>query len=164
MLIFNILNILGYSHVSKINNYIYLGNINISQDKSFLEKNSIDVVVNCSKDIPFLTNKTKNYRIAVDDNLSHSSIIIMFRYLKNLIPIINHHLLNNKTILIHCRAGMQRSATFLSGLLMYNLKISKNKSIAMIKKKRKIAFLPYLNFNLAINEYETYLLNNSHLE
>lgn len=161
MFIFNLLNILGYSHVSKINNYIYLGNINISQNKSFLEKNSIDVVVNCSKDIPFLSNITKNYRIAVDDNLSHSSIIIMFRYIKKLIPIINKHLLKKETILIHCRAGMQRSATFLAALLMYNLKLSKNKTINLIRKKRKIAFLPYANFNLVLDEYENYLLKKN---
>ena len=87
----------------------------------------------------------------------------MFRYLKKLIPIVNNHLLKKDTILIHCRAGMQRSATFLAALLMYNLKLSKNKTINLIRKKRRMAFLPYANFNLVIHEYENYLIKNSFL-
>jgi len=163
MFIFDILNLFGYSHVSKINNNIYLGNINISQNEGFIKQHNIKVIVNCSKDIPFSSKNTKNYRISVDDNLSHSSIIIMFRYLKKLIPLINNHLLKKDTILIHCRAGMQRSATFLAALLMYNLKLPKNKTINLIRKKRNISFLPYANFNLSLTEYENYLIKNDFL-
>ena len=87
----------------------------------------------------------------------------MFRYLKKLIPLINNHLLKKDTILIHCRAGMQRSATFLAALLMYNLKLPKNKTINLIRKKRNISFLPYANFNLSLTEYENYLIKNDFL-
>ena len=46
---------------------LWIGNILNSSNKEFLSK--IDIVINCSKNIAFSSNKTKNLRIPIDDNL-----------------------------------------------------------------------------------------------
>ena len=158
MLLFNILSYFGYKHYNKINNNIYIGNINIAQNTDFIKNNYITTIINCSKDIPFYHNHTKNYRIPVNDDLSTASIILMTHYLKHLIPIINNHLNNGEILFIHCRAGMQRSATFLAGLLMYRYKLDKPSAITLIKNKRSICFFPSGNFNISLDIYSNYLL------
>ena len=53
MLLFNILSHFGYKHYSKINNNIYIGNINTAQNTNFIKNNNITTIINCSKNIPF---------------------------------------------------------------------------------------------------------------
>ena len=158
MLLFNILSHFGYKHYNKINNNIYIGNINTAENTDFITNNNISIVINCSKDIPFYTSHTKNYRIPVNDDLSTASIILMTHYLKYVIPKINNHLNNGEILLIHCRAGIQRSATFLAGLLMYRYKLDKLTAITTIRNKRSICFLPSGNFNISLDIYSNYLL------
>ena len=158
MLLFNILSYFGYKHYNKINDNIYIGNINTSQNSEFIKNNNIIIIINCSKDIPFYSNHTKNYRIPVNDDFSTYSIVRMTYYLKYLIPLINNHLNNGEILFIHCRAGMQRSATFLAGLLMYHYKLNKLTAIKLIRNKRSICFLPSGNFNISLDIYSNYLL------
>jgi len=157
MLLFDILSYFGYKHYDKINNNIYIGNINTAQNTDFIKNNNISIIINCSKDIPFYYNHTVNYRIPVNDDLSTASIVLMTHYLKHLIPIINNHLNKGEILFIHCRAGMQRSATFLAGLLMYHYKLDKHAVITLIKNKRFVCFLPSGNFNISLDIYSNYL-------
>ena len=158
MLLFNILSYFGYKHYTKINSNIYIGNINAAQNNDFIKNNAITTIINCSKEIPFYQNHTKNYRIPLNDDLSIASIVLMTHYLKHLTPIINNHLNNGEKLFIHCRAGMQRSATFLAGLLMYRYKLDKQAAITLIRNKRYICFLPSGNFNISLDIYGNYLL------
>jgi len=83
--------------------------------------------------------------------------MFMVDYLKKLSPILNEHLEKNDNILIHCRCGMQRSATIMAGLLMYRYRITKWQAIKIIKSHRFIAFIPAPNFNLSLDIYERFL-------
>ena len=158
--IINLLKKLNYKDYSKINEYIYLGNIYSSQNLNFIKENNITVIVNCSKNINFINYKNVfKYRVNLDDDLSYNSICLMCFYMRDLIPIINEHINKKHKILIHCRAGMQRSAAFLAALLMYRYKFSKSEAVKIIKNKRFIAFLPQPNFNLSLDLYEKYIIS-----
>lgn len=148
-----------YTDYTKYNKYIYLGNIYAAQNNDFLKKNDISVIVNCSKDIEFskLSSIQYKYRININDNTSIQSIQYMSLYMKYLIPIINDHINKKKKVLIHCRAGMQRSAAFLAALFMYRYNINKVMSMYFINKKRIFAFFPLSNFSLSLDIYENYL-------
>ena len=124
---------------------LYLGNYQSSY-KQNLEKNKIDIVINANKDLPFYSDKTKNIRIDIDDDLSMSSIIRMVYYLKHILPFINHQLRNKKRILIHCYAGMQRSAVIVAGYLIKYRNYNIDEAIEYIRGKRPIAFRPGVNF------------------
>lgn len=85
----------------------------------------------------------------------------MSLYMKKLIPIINNHINNKQKILIHCRAGMQRSAAVVAALLMYRYNIEKNFAMNIVRYKRSCAFLPLPNFNLSLHLYQNYLQNKN---
>jgi protein-tyrosine phosphatase len=146
--------------VCEILSNLWLGNIVSAKNSRFFIENNINVVVNCSKDIPFYHNNTKNYRISIHDNLEEEEINKFYDYLNKIIPLIHDHLLNNDKILVHCYAGKQRSASIICCYLMKYGNMTLKQSIESIKSKRLIAFTPYINFKDALIKYET-LINNS---
>ena len=54
---------------------IWVGNYNAAKDPVFMQSNNITVVVNATKDLPFLNiTTTTKYRVPVDDNLEEEEI------------------------------------------------------------------------------------------
>ena len=94
--------------------------------------------------------------------MSYTSVSKMVLLLKQIVPILNKHMDKNKTILIHCRAGAQRSATVMASLFMYRYKLTKWRAIQLIRSHRLVAFLPMPNFIQSLDIYENYLNINSH--
>lgn len=133
--------------MSEILPRLWLGNINDSQSDNFLKKNRINVIVNCTKDLSFNPHFTGyKYRIPVDDNLEVDQILAMIGFLAEILPIIHRHYKHGDNILIHCYAGIQRSAIVtLSYLYEYHLQNAKS-AYNHIKRRRPIAFTPYMNF------------------
>ena len=149
---------------------LWLGNVRASQDEDFIRRENIDVIFNCSKDLPFLYeerryssttkdlpfmfNMPKQYRVPVDDNLQEEEI----RNIELWSPEIAHKLLTmyNKghTILVHCYAGMQRSAACVAILLIALKHIRAEDAMNYIRSRRPVAFQPRANFGRAIAFFE----------
>lgn len=160
MIFYKLLTNLGYKSYNKITNQIFIGDCVSSKNRDFLKKNNINVVVNCSKNFKFIKNiSIKKYRVNLHDDMCYSTILLMIKYLKILSPILNKHIENGDNILIHCRCGMQRSATILAGLLMFRYRISKWQAMHIIKAKRFITFLPNANYGLSLDLYEKFLFD-----
>lgn len=126
------------------NGNLWLGNVTAALDLNFLVDNNIEVIINCSPDIPFideildpehLCKQNKNYcrlnnldkfRIPVFDSLLPHDIYKMEQYLPLVLPFILQKLLKEKkNVLVHCHGGIQRSACVISALL-YVLKDCEN--------------------------------------
>jgi predicted protein tyrosine phosphatase len=60
----------------------------------------------------------------------------------------------NRPILIHCHAGMQRSPAVTAMFLMVLYKMGVDQSKAYIKQRRPIAFFPSANFERSIRGFE----------
>ena len=133
---------------------LWLGNVRASQDEDFIQRENIDVIFNCSKDLPFMFNMPKQYRVPVDDNLQEEEI----RNIELWSPEIAHKLLTmyNKghTILVHCYAGMQRSAACVAILLIALKHIRADDAMNYIRSRRPVAFQPRANFGRAIAFFE----------
>jgi len=157
MKFYNIIQKLGYKSYNKINDNLYIGDYLSALDTTFFKTNKINVVVNCSKNLKFTDLNVVKYRVFLNDDMQYASVMFMVDYLKKLSPILNEHLEKNDNILIHCRCGMQRSATIMAGLLMYRYRITKWQAIKIIKSHRFIAFIPAPNFNLSLDIYERFL-------
>lgn len=133
-----------FSHSTLIIPRLWLGDCNASMDKDFLKTNNINVVINCTPYLPFYTEvhkdintdnddkddedeiKTLNIRLSVYDSQLEKDIILMEQYLYVILPkLIELYNDNDNNILIHCRAGKQRSAIVVSALL-FALTIKKN--------------------------------------
>jgi protein-tyrosine phosphatase len=137
---------------------LWLGNVRASQDEDFMRRENIDVIFNCTKDLPFLNEERrstpKQYRVPVDDNLEEEEI----RNMELWSPEIAHKLLtqynNGHTILVHCYAGMQRSAACVAMLLIALKHMTAQEAMKYIKERRPVAFQPRANFGRAIHSFE----------
>lgn len=147
--------------MSKILENLWLGNYRDALNDQFINENEINVVVNCTPNLPFHNKISFKYRIPINDDLQDESMTKMFVAMNHLIPILVKHINRGDKILIHCFAGMQRSAILTLGLLTA---ISFNKTFANgiitqeslenyinnIKKYmvdcRPIVFTPGMNF------------------
>tara|TARA_B100000795_G_C22576553_1_gene352116 strand:- start:96 stop:575 length:480 start_codon:yes stop_codon:yes gene_type:complete len=140
-------------HIINLGGNIWLGNHISALDDDFLQKNQITTVINCSKKLPFSKLIQHRYRIPVDDDYTFSSVIELKKILPLIHKKITQHVIHKKeNILIHCRAGVQRSATTVCYFLMKELKWTKEYAMYYITSKRYIAFKPFVNFNLALDD------------
>jgi len=142
----------SYSSANEVLPGLWLGNIIDSQNKGFLKK--IDVVINCSKDIAFSVPYTNNIRIPIEDDLQKTEMVKLYTMLPDITRKMHDYLANNKTILIHCYAGKQRSAAVIVAYCIRYLDLSLNDAVILLKTRRKIVFTPFLNFKSALVLFE----------
>lgn len=150
---------------------IWLGNEAASQNSKFLRNAGINVIVNCTKHIPCKFGDITYYRLPINDpgnkaDIKQTDNALMFKSLPELVKIIHDHQKSGQNILVHCHAGMQRSASVVAAYLAkYHSKdpeaLAKvQKSIFYIIHRRPIAFNfgKHCNFNSALNYYMYYNL------
>jgi predicted protein tyrosine phosphatase len=132
---------------------LWLGNIIASQDEDFLKKNGIQAVFNCTKNIPFVNSVPRKYRLAVDDNLQEEEIRNMEHWSIEAVYKLTQEV-RNGPVLVHCHAGMQRSASLVAMYLIANYRLKSDDAMEKIKAKRPIAFTPAPNFIRSIKGFE----------
>lgn len=136
-------------------NNLWLGNYRSAIDHNFLIKNNIELVINLSKTLDFLDNdKIFKYRIPIHDNLSNESNIGMIKYFDEAYELIDSYLKNNKGVLVHCKAGAQRSATLIALYLMKKNNIKSFLAKEYIQNKRCVAFFPMTNFQPVLDYFD----------
>jgi protein-tyrosine phosphatase len=123
-------------------------------DNEFLKKNNITVIFNCTKDLAFNPEITHNYRVPVDDNLQKIEINNMRMWAPEIVFKICREYRSGHNILVHCYAGMQRSAAAVAMFLIATTGASSEQVIAFIRNKRAIAFFPGANFGESIHGFE----------
>jgi predicted protein tyrosine phosphatase len=134
---------------------IWLGNAIASQDQNFFNERRIEAVFNCTKDLPFLPNIPRKYRLPVHDNLQDEEIRAMELASFEVIYKLSHEH-KKGPVLVHCAAGMQRSAAVVAMYLIAKTPgLRVEDAILFIQKKRPIAFTPGPNFLRAIKAFET---------
>jgi dual specificity MAP kinase phosphatase len=131
---------------------LWLGNIIDSRNLEFI--NTIDVVINCTKNLPFNSESNKQIRVYVDDNLEKQEIVNMYKHLDKITQTIDELLTKGKSIFVHCYAGKQRSATVICAYLMKYLKLSFSDAKNLLRSKRMIVFTPLTNFDAALRLFE----------
>jgi protein-tyrosine phosphatase len=141
---------------------LFLGNYNSAKDDKLLDK--IYLVINCSEEIPFHSDKTKNFRVNVPDNLSLDCNLKILVYINQILPVMYSCYKAKKPILVHCRAGMHRSATVIACFLMKYFNFNKDSSIQYIKSKRCVAFFPGPNFDLSLELFYNNIKKSKQVE
>jgi len=133
---------------------LWLGNKGASMDPEFLRANNITVVFNCTKDLPFHNSVVKRYRVPVDDNLEAVEITNMHSWSPEIIAKLLREYKAGHTILVHCFAGMQRSACVVAMTLIALTKKTADEAMTFIRGIRPIAFFPAANFERSIRGFE----------
>lgn len=132
---------------------LWLGNKSASMNEQFLRDNNISCVFNCTKDLPFSYLAKRKYRVPVDDNLEQQEIRNMELWSYEIVYKLTKEL-KQGSVLVHCYAGMQRSAAVVAMYLIANYNMKKDNAIAFIKRVRPIAFRPSANFEKSIQGFQ----------
>jgi rhodanese-related sulfurtransferase len=133
---------------------LWLGNVRASTNEQFIHQKNIQVVFNCTKNLPFSSLIATKYRIPVDDNLQEEEIRNMELWSSEIAFKIIAEYNQGKTILVHCMAGMQRSAASVAFMLIAYHKMHAADTIRFIKERRDIAFYPKANFGRSIDTFD----------
>ena len=133
---------------------LWLGNRNAPREINNLVKNNIKLIINCSKDIMYdIDPNIEVIRLPIHDMNSSESNEILANKINYLTYIINVYLNNNIGVLVHCYAGVQRSATVVLCYLLKYKHMSLDMAKTIMKGKRTIVFFPYPTFDRFINNY-----------
>jgi len=137
---------------------LWLGNRRAAADAQFAADKKIRVVFNCSKDIPFQDAIPRRYRVPVDDSRQEPDIGNMEKWSFELVYKIAHELrranAEGSAVLVHCAAGMQRSAAAVAMYLIATRNVTADEAMRFIRSKREIAFIPEANFDKSIRGFE----------
>ncbi len=157
--------------MSRILDRLYLGDRLTAYNKRFITSTKINIIVNASKDIPNFYDsipEIKYYRVPVEDNLQSEEFHTFYFCAKSLLPILYKEYKEGNTILIHCFAGMQRSAALVLLFLIYYHKKENNIHMSVadakfyILSKRPVAFKygMHVNFEAPVNALAHEIYNN----
>lgn len=141
---------------------LWLGNREAAADDTWLRANGITTVFNCTKTLPFAEAARWRYRVPVDDNLQPAEIANMGDWAAETQLKLLREYKAGRTILVHCHAGMQRSAAVVAMFLMTTQGMSANEAIQVVQQKRAITFRPAVNFEPSIRRWERELASVPH--
>ena len=138
---------------------LWLGSRYAALNPEYLKEKRISAVFNCTKDIPFEPVVRRQYRVPVDDNLQEAEIrnLELWSY-EVVYKIMAEHrraTAEGTGVLVHCAAGMQRSAASVAMYLIATRGMTTDQAIEYIRSKRPIAFRPSANFEQSIRGFET---------
>ena len=138
---------------------LWLGNRHAAADAKFAAEKKIRAVYNCSKDIPFLDAIPRQYRVPVDDSRQEPDIGNLEKWSFEIVYKISHEMRRaheeGSAVLVHCAAGMQRSAASVAMYLIATRNMTADEAMRFIRSKREIAFIPEANFEKSIRGFET---------
>ena len=133
---------------------LWLGCRNSPLERENLRKNNIKLIINCSKDLDYpVDSNIQTIRLPINDANTEESNQILNDNIDTITYIMDTYLNNNIGVLVHCFAGMQRSATVVICYLIKYKHFTLDKAKQLMKSKRSIVFLPYPTFDTFITNY-----------
>lgn len=132
---------------------LWLGSFKAASNPNWLAEKKIACVMNCTKDIPFVQTIPRKYRVPVHDNLEPAEIRNLELWSYEIVYKLNNEYAKGQPILVHCAAGMQRSAACIAFFLIASRNMNPEQAIEFIRSKRPIAFRPSANFLPAIQGF-----------
>ena len=145
----------GYVPGKKVAKGLYVGSVVDSANMDFMKKHNITVVINCTRDLPFRFNTQSHIRLPVDDAYEHT--LRLFEHWKTAVPRISSYIDQGRNVLVHCRAGQQRSMATVAAVLMYREGLTAMRAVERCRKVKSDAFWPRINFHRSLLKWQTYV-------
>jgi len=141
-------------NASKILPRLWLGNKNAALDSDWLRANHITTVFNCTKDVPFEKSILHQYRVPIHDSLLQEDIQKLTEWSPEIIYKLMAEYNQGAIILVHCWAGVQRSAAVVAMFLMTLTRQPMSSIFPFMRHCRPIVFTPAMNFSDSIQTWE----------
>jgi len=145
----------------EIINGLYLGSKIDSHNPVFLTSRKIKLIINTTKEIPFLKDcenlGIQCIRVPISgDYEKHEKQNDEYYYqFRDLCKLIDLKLLQNKNILVHCSSGRTRASTLILAYLMYKLrKKDKTEIYKLLATKYQMVPLEKNVFSTAIRKWD----------
>ena len=145
-----------YYKPKKITNRVWIGSEATAANKEFLRRNNIKLVVNCTADIPRFSD-IPMLRVPVYDDPSDAKKMVKYFGISSVA--IRDVTRYNGNVLVHCRAGQNRSASICCALLMVTRGIGYREAMKLIRERKCETFRP-MNFLSSLQEWEKKLTEN----
>jgi len=133
---------------------VFLGNFNSTLSALSAD---IDLIVNCTKDLPFpppppapRTAARMDMRLPINDDRSKEAFDTFIEKAPDLLEAIEEHVQCGKKVLVHCLAGQQRSCALVAAYLMFKKEFHYDKAVSHIKSIKADAFFYGVNFESAL--------------
>ncbi|XP_023223802.1 dual specificity protein phosphatase 10-like [Centruroides sculpturatus] len=138
-------------HACPILPFLYLGNEKDAADLTTLKRLGITYVLNVTADLPDhqSADGIKFKRLPASDNNNQN----LKQYFQAAFEFIDEARMKNCNVLVHCQAGISRSATIIIGYLMHHKLMNLIDAYRLVKRKRPI-ISPNLNFMGQLFELE----------
>jgi protein-tyrosine phosphatase len=136
-------------HISTIlDNQLYLGSQCSSTDDELL-KNNIYQVISIGCNPMYTSSLIHHYKFDIEDNGNTNNVYIFFNEIIPQIHFIMNTILNhNQKVLVHCQAGISRSAIVIITWLMKYHNMNYETAHNYVKEKR-----PIISPNISFVEY-----------
>ena len=145
-----------YYPPKKITNHVWIGSEATSADKDFLRKHNIKFIVNCSADIPRFSD-IPMLRVPVYDDPSDANKMVKYFGISSVA--IRDVTRYGGNVLVHCRAGQNRSSTVVAAYLMTIKKIGYVEAMKLIRARKCETFRPS-HFTSSLKQWEKKLVEN----
>lgn len=133
---------------------ICVGNLKASQDPAFLKAFNIDVVLDVAGvAYQYPDQMIRHCKVVVADDHVEFDLSVFF---DDCFDYIQEHRKKGCNVLVHCHAGISRSATIVIGYLMKYENMNLKTSLAFVLKKRPCIY-PNSGFMKQLFDYETRL-------
>uniref|UniRef100_H3ARA7 Dual specificity phosphatase 10 n=1 Tax=Latimeria chalumnae TaxID=7897 RepID=H3ARA7_LATCH len=140
------------AELSPILPFLFLGNEKDAQDLEIMKNLNIGYVVNVTTHLPLYhaeTGSVRYKRLPATDNSKQN----LHQYFEEAFEFIEEAHQSGKGVLIHCQAGVSRSATIVIAYLMKHTLMTMADAYKFVKGKRPI-ISPNLNFMGQLLEFE----------
>jgi protein phosphatase slingshot len=139
------------SHPSKIYNWLYLGSFSNACDINELKINKINIILNCA-------SECHNNKLPKDIQEMHLKIkdlenFKIIDYFEEANEFINNCKMKGAVLLVHCKFGISRSASFIIAYLIKYNKLTLEEALKFVKEKRSI-IKPNKGFIDQLYDYE----------
>ena len=147
----------SHNSCDNIIEFLWLGSHISSKDEDFMVKNNIKLVVNCTIDlvIPSWYDKynIRAIRLPIHDINNNETNNILNKNMDEIVDIIHEYRQNGQGVLVHCFAGISRSATTVASYLIRHYEYNYQLAKFYIQNKRSITFMPIANFGAFLKTY-----------
>ena len=137
--------------MNEIIEHLFVGGIQSSETKW----NEFDMIVNCTKTLPFHIrgNTVECIRIPINDDPDESHRMLKYMKDTSVLEQIHWAIRHQKNVLVHCRMGSQRSCALIACYLIKYCNTTVSDAMDHVRSRRPMAFFGGANFIQAIQEF-----------